>query len=64
MWQKKQSLLLFQKKNIDTVNKVEKSQASNKKFDTSKINKTDTFKSIDKSVSTQVTYTVNTVEVL
>ena len=40
-------------KNIDTVNKKEKSQASNKIVDTPRSNKTDKFKSMDKSKSTQ-----------
>ena len=47
MWWKNPSLLLFQqKKNIDTVNKKEKSQASNKIVDPHKINKTDTVRKI------------------
>ena len=37
-------LLLLQKKTIDTVNKTRKSQASNEKVDTSKINKTEIVK--------------------
>ena len=45
------------KKNIVTVNKIEKPQASNKTVDTTKINKTDTVKSIDKSRSNQRTDT-------
>ena len=53
---------ISEKKNIDTVNKTEKSQASNKTVDTSKSNKTDTGKSIDKSRSTQRTDTVNIVD--
>ena len=39
---------ISKKKKIDTVNKTEKSQASNKTVDTSKRNKTDTVKSFDK----------------
>ena len=35
---------ISEKKKIDTVNKTEKSQASNKTFDTSKRNKTDKVK--------------------
>ena len=50
------------KKKIDTVTKIEKSQASNKTVDTPKINKTDTVKSLDKSRSTQRTDTENTVD--
>ena len=50
------------KKRIETVNKIDQSQASNKTVDTSKINKTDTAKSIDKLRSTQRTDTVNTVD--
>ena len=46
-----------EKKKIDTVKKTEKSQASNKKFDATKINKTDKVESIDKSRSTQITQT-------
>ena len=42
MWWENPSLLLFQKKTIDTVKKTDKSQASYKKVYTSKINKTDT----------------------
>ena len=44
-WWRNTSLLLFQKKKIDTVNKTEKSQASNKTVDTPKSNKTDKVKS-------------------
>ena len=49
------------KKKIDTINKIEKSQASNKTVDTPRINKTDKVKSLDKSRSTQKTDTENTV---
>ena len=42
-------------KNIDTVNKTCKSQASNKTVDKPKSNKIDTVKSLDKSRSTQRT---------
>ena len=38
----------FIKNKVDTFNKTDKSQASNKTVDTSKSNKTDTFKSLDK----------------
>ena len=44
-------------KKIDTVNKTEKSQASNKTVDTCKSNKTDKVISLDKSSSTQRTDT-------
>ena len=47
------------KNNIDTVNKTDKSQASNKTVDTSSRNKSDKVKSLDKSRSTQRTYTEN-----
>ena len=47
---------------MDTVNKTEKSQAPNKTVDTTKSNKTDTVKSLDKSRSTQRTDTENTVD--
>ena len=50
------------KRKIDTVRKTKKCQALNKTVDTSKINKTDTFKSIYKSRFTQITDTVNTVD--
>ena len=43
------------KRKIDTVNKIGKSQASNKKVDTPKRNKTDTVKLLDKSSFTQRT---------
>ena len=49
------------KNNIDTVNKTDKSQASNKKVDTSSSNKYYKGKSLDKSRSTQRTDTKNTV---
>ena len=49
------------KKNIDTVNKTDKSQASNKNLDTSRSNKSDKVKSLDKSRSTERTDTENTV---
>ena len=52
MFWRKPSLLLFHKKMIYTVNKTEKSQASNKIVDTPKSNKTNTVKSLDKSRST------------
>ena len=45
---------------IDTVNKTEKSQASNQTVDAPKIHKTYTVKSLDKSRSTQVNDTGNT----
>ena len=45
------------KNKIDTVNKTEKSQTSNKTVDTTKRNITDTVKSLDKSISTQRTDT-------
>ena len=62
MW-RNPSLILFQKeRKIDTVRKKEKSQASNKTVDTSKRNKTDTVKSLNKSRSTQRTDTENTVD--
>ena len=44
---------ISEKKKIDTVNKTEKSQESNKKVDTPIINKTDKVKSLDKSRSKQ-----------
>ena len=44
-------------KKIDTVNKTDKSQSSNITVDTPKSNKTATFKSLDKSRSTQRTDT-------
>ena len=50
------------KKKIETVNRTEKSQASNKIVDTPKINKTDTVKSLDKSRFTQIIDTENTVD--
>ena len=46
---------------IDTVNKIEKSQALNKKIDTSSSNKPDKGRWLDKSRSTQTTDTENTV---
>ena len=52
----------YSAKKIDTVNKTEKSQESNKKVDTPKVNKTEKVKSIDKSRSTQGTDTENTVD--
>ena len=42
------------KNKIDTFNKTDKPQASNKTVDTPKSNKTDTVKSLDKSRSTQI----------
>ena len=50
------------KKMINTFNKTEKSQASNKTVDTPKSIKTDKVKSIDKSMSTQRTNTENKVD--
>ena len=50
------------KKKIDTVNRIEKSQASNKPVYTPKSNKTDKGKSTDKSGYTQRTDTENTVD--
>ena len=47
---------------IDTINKTEKSQASNKKVDAHKSNKSDKLKPMDKSRSTQRTETENTVD--
>ena len=47
---------------IYTVNKTDKSQASNKTLDTPKINITDKVKSMDKSRSTQITDTEYTVD--
>ena len=52
----------FRKNKIDTVNKTEKSQASNKTLDKPKSNKNDTVKPLDKSRSTQITDTKNTVD--
>ena len=51
---------ILAKKNIDTVNKTEKSQAFKKTVDTSKIDKTDIVKTIGKSRSTKITDTVKT----
>ena len=45
------------KKNIYTVKKKDKSQASNKTVDTSRSNKSEKVKSLDKSRSTQITET-------
>ena len=45
----------LKKKKIDTFNKTDKSQASNKTVDTSRRNKSDKGKSLDKSRSTQRT---------
>ena len=53
------SLLIFQKEKIDTVNRTEKSQASNKTVDKPKSNKNDTIKPLDKSRSTQIIGTEN-----
>ena len=53
---------ISEKKKIDTVNKTEKSQASNKTLDKPKSNKNDTVKPLDKSRSTQITDTKNTVD--
>ena len=52
---------ISEKRKMDTVNKTEKSQASNKTVDTHKIKNTDTVKSFDKKRSTQITDAVNTV---
>ena len=48
---------IWSKKKIDSVNKTDKSQASNKTVDTPKNDKPDTVKSLDKSRSTQRTDT-------
>ena len=53
---------ISEKNNIDTVNKTEKSQSSNKTVDTPKVNKTEKVISIDKSRFTQRTDTVNKVD--
>ena len=53
---------ISERKNIDTINKTEKSQASNNTVDRTKINKTDKFKSLDKSRYTQRNDTINTVD--
>ena len=53
---------ISEKKNIDTINKTEESQAPNKTADTPKSNKTEKVKSIYKSRSTQRTDTENTVD--
>ena len=53
---------ISEKNNIDTVNKTEKSQSSNKTVDTPKVNKTEKVISIDKSRFTQRTDTENTVD--
>ena len=45
---------ISEKKKIDTVNKIDKSQASNETVDTPKTNKTDTVKSLYKSSSIQI----------
>ena len=47
---------------IDTVNKTDKSQASDKTVDTSSSNKSEKGKSLDKSKSTQITDTEDTFE--
>ena len=52
------------KKEIDTVNKTEKSQAANNTEDKPKRNKTNTIKSLDKSRSIKRTDTENTVDTL
>ena len=49
------------KNNIDTVKKTDKSQAYNKTVDTYRSNKYDKGKPLDKSRSTQITDTENTV---
>ena len=51
----------FSKTNFDTVNRREKSQASNKTVDTPILNKTEKVKSIYKSRYTQRTDSENTV---
>ena len=48
------------KKNIDTFNKTDKSQASNTTIDTPSRNKSDKGRSLDKSRSTQISDTENT----
>ena len=53
---------ISEKYKIDTVNKTDKSQASNKKVDTSSSNKSDKGKSLDKSRSTKITETEHTVK--
>ena len=52
---------ISEKKKIDTVNKTEKSQASNKTVNTPKSNKIDTGKSLDESRYSQITDTENKV---
>ena len=47
--------LILVKNNIDTVNRTEKSQESNKVVNTPRSNKTYKVKSLDKSRSTQIT---------
>ena len=49
-------------KKIDTVNRTDRSNASNKTVDTPKSNKTDKVRSIDKSRSTRITDTENKVD--
>ena len=53
---------ISEKKNIETVNKTEKPQASNKTVNKHRSNKTEKVKSIDKSRSTKITETENTVD--
>ena len=48
---------ISEKNKIGTVIKTDKSKTSTKTVDTTKINKTDTVKSLDKSMSTQITDT-------
>ena len=50
---------ISEKKKINTVNKTQKSQASNKKVDTLRSNKTEKVKLIDESRSTQRNDTEN-----
>ena len=49
------STISEREKNIDTVNKIDKSQAPQKTVDTSNINKTDIVRTMDKSGSTKIT---------
>ena len=53
---------ISEKNKIDTVNKTDKSQASNKTVDTPKIKKIDTVKLLYESRSTRRTETENTVD--
>ena len=54
----------IEKKMIDIVNKKYKSQASNIKIDASMRNKSEKVKLLDKSRSTQITDTENTVNIV